>query len=43
MVCRSTKRPNHKTVHQVSDTESEEDLSAHFLGSVDQDFEFDNY
>ena len=38
MVCRSTKRPNHKTVHQVSDTESEEDLAAHFLGSVDQDF-----
>ena len=43
MVCRSTKRPNHKTVHQVSDTESEEDLAAHFLGSVDQDFEFDSY
>ena len=43
IVCRSTKRPNHKTVHQVSDTESEEDLAAHFLGSVDQDFEFDNY
>ena len=43
MVCRSGKRPNHKTVHQVSDIESKEDHTAHFLRSVDQDFQFDNY
>ena len=42
MVCRSGKEPNHKTVHQVSDIESKEDRTAHFLGSVDQDFQFDN-
>ena len=36
MVCRSGKRPNHKTVHQVSDIESKEDHSALFLESIDQ-------
>ena len=43
MVCRSTKRPNHKTIHQVSDTKSEEDHAAHFLRSINQDFESNNY
>ena len=32
-----------QSISDQSDTESEEDLAAHFLGSVDQDFEFDNY
>ena len=42
MVCMSTKRPNHKTVHQVSNTESKEDHTAHFFRSAAQDFVFDN-
>ena len=34
-MCRSSKRTNHKTVNQVSDSE---DDTAHFLGSINQGF-----